>query len=134
MLVCKECRALGKRPHDVSFYFCHACKSKLGWAKFDDKALRNAKSKQLNLTCKECWGRRDGRLKISYQRLRQSRMVCRCFCPIHREKCPMSLIYYGEKRWPGADGYISWFDYAFLNSLNPAPKWWTRAWGRPTAE
>ena len=134
MLVCKECRALGKRPHDVSFYFCHACKSKLGWAKFDDKALRNAKARGSHLTCKKCQGGRDERLKILQQRLKQSKMVCTCFCPIHRERCPMSHIYYSEKRWPGADGHISWFDYAFLSSLKPPPKWWTKAWGRNTEE
>ena len=132
LLVCKECRALGKRPHDVTLYSCSGCKSQLGWAKFDAKAVDHAKQRPRRLTCQDCVTRMRGREKVLHGRLRESKMICKCFCPIHQHRCPLSLIYYGEKRWPGADGYISWFDKAFLNSLNPTPKWWTKAWGRPT--
>ena len=133
-LVCKTCKAQGKRCWDVTLYSCSACKMQFGCAKFDHADIKyyhipRAKKK---LTCQLCSKHNNDRIKVLHARLQKSKMVCKCFCPIHRHKCPMSLIYYGEKRWPGADGAISLDDYRFLESLTPTPKWWDRAWGRPT--
>ena len=132
MLLCKDCRASGKMPHDVVLYTCDQCQSHVGCGKFDIKSLGNWKSRPgSRLTCKQCDTTTHARVVELHRRLRESKMICKCFCPIHGDRCPLNLIYYGEKRWPGADGHISWFDAALLNSLKPTPKWWARAWGRP---
>ena len=139
VLICKACRAQGKHPQDVGLYKCNRCSLEMGCSKFSNDALQNWKRREgSKLQCSKCEAAIGERLKILKQRLSKSKMVCNCFCPIHKEKCPLSLHYAGEKRWPGGnfsrwhshEEHISWFDRAFLQSLKPVPRWWARAWGR----
>ena len=51
-------------------------------------------------------------------------------CPFHKARCPLTLCIFGERRWPGSDGFITVDDKNFLDSLTPKPVWWLRAWGR----
>ena len=57
-------------------------------------------------------------------------LVCACKRMLHKDKCPPSLCYFGEKRWPRGDGAISKEDRKFLDNLNPRPVWWATAYGR----
>ena len=82
------------------------------------------------MECKECAQRVAQRVKGLQKELRSSKVRCKCFCPIHREKCPLAPVYHGQRRWPGRDANASAADRDFLNGLNPQPEWWRKAWGR----
>ena len=130
-LVCKSCRESGCTATDVELYVCRVCKKSLGATRFDTKALKNMKyvnrQKLECLLCATAVAKRVQLLKIAFQ---SSARFCKCFCPLHKERCPLSACYAGEKRWPGSDGVLSAEDRAFLDALNPRPAWWSRAWGR----
>ena len=82
------------------------------------------------MECNECVQRLAQRVKSLQKELRSSKVRCKCFCPIHREKCPLAPVYHGQRRWPGCDVNVSAADRDFLNGLNPQPEWWRKAWGR----
>ena len=82
------------------------------------------------MECNECVKKLTEKLRGLQRDLKPSKVKCKCFCPIHREKCPLTPVYYGQRRWPGCDGNISEADRDFLNALNPQPAWWRKAWGR----
>ena len=97
----------------------------------DAKSLQNFKSHgRPTLTCSNCVTAQKTRVKSLQSKLRRSKRRCKCFCLFHKALCPLTPCIYGERRWPGSDGFISLDDKIFLDSLNPKPLWWLKAWGR----
>ena len=130
-LVCKVCRARGCTAHDVSLYTCNICDKALGAKQFGTNILDDFKNHgRSKLVCNSCVAITTAKEKALKAQLQKSKRVCKCLCPIHKEKCPLAPVCYGERRWPGSDGYISKEDREFLDKLNPRPQWWSRAWGR----
>ena len=83
-----------------------------------------------NCSAQNASQRSKQRLKGSEMLVTKSKRFCKCHCPIHKDKCPLTPCIFGEKRWPGSDGYITEAEKKFLDSLNPRPTWWTKAWGK----
>ena len=130
-LVCKACRAMGHNPDDVEKYTCQRCKVQYGWKKFPSEQMKNLKyHHRPKLECQMCTFEVAKKVSELQRKLKQSKRVCKCFCPLHTEKCPLAICYFQERRWPGSDGYISETDRNFLDKLNPQPAWWRKAWGR----
>ena len=130
-LVCKECRDRGCTATDVTLYECQVCKEKLGMKRFGVDALKHFKYHgRTKLQCNTCVAAVARRVQELQAELRKSKRICRCFCLLHKERCPLSPSYAGEKRWPGSDGFISAADRQFLDGLRPWPKWWSKGWGR----
>jgi len=120
---------MGYHPDDVNAYRCQTCKVEYGGKKFDDIQLSHHKHHgRAKLECKQCVKDVVEKVKWLQGRLKGSKVRCNCGCPIHREKCPLTPVYYGHRRWPGSDGHISEEDRDFLNGLNPQPDWWKKAW------
>ena len=130
-LVCRTCRAKGCTAHDTKLYTCQNCEIQAGSSKFDKVCLQNFNHQSRSkLICISCSAKAKARERTLKDRLRQSKRICKCFGKIHQEKCPLTPVYYGDRRWPGSDGYISLEDRLFLDGLNPMLSWWSRAWGR----
>ena len=85
------------------------------------------------LVCTKCNEISAQRCKLLQSRFRASKVYCKCYCPIHRDRCPLCRVS-PKPRWPGCDGYISEEDMRFLNSLVPRPARWSRALGRKRKE
>ena len=131
-LVCKDCRALGRRPSDLASYDCQGCGRALGAKMFNTDQLKNYKyhQKVKKLKCKQCIDNDARRVRQLCQKVRQTALKCNCKCRIHRGTCPLTPVYYFEKRWPGKDKKVTDDDRRFLEELRPPPVWWSRAWGR----
>ena len=82
------------------------------------------------LQCMQCVASTEERVRQLRKQMQKSKRRCKCHCRIHREKCPLTPVIFGEKRWPGSDGAISADDRKFLDELNPIQEWWSKAWGR----
>ena len=136
ILLCRQCRKEGRTPQDVSLYTCVHCGSDQGCGKFATQDLQQWKQDKRALMCKACVEIRRSREHELKIRLQHSKLVCNCFCAVHKDKCPLSSWGFHQRLWPGRDPWnpekdcISLFDCAFLNSLRPTPKWWAKAWGR----
>ena len=130
-LVCSNCRDKGHHPDDVDKYKCQRCDLVFGGKKFDQKMINNYRNNwRSKLECNECVQRVAQRVKGLQKEVRSRKVRCKCFCQIHREKCLLSLVYHGQRRWPGCDANVSAADRDFLNGLNPQPEWWRQARGR----
>jgi len=134
-LVCRICRDKGCTARDTKLYTCQNCECQVGSKKFDKNLLYNFKHRlRPTLICISCLAKAKKRERTLKDRLRQSKRICKCFCMIHKDKCPLSPVYYGERRWPGSDGFISEADRIFLDELKPLPEWWARARGRKSTD
>ena len=132
-LICKECRHLGCTSRDPALYTCTTCSGMFGAAKLDANSFNNFRHHgRPTLTCSNCVTTQKNRVKSLQDKLRRSTRRCKCFCLFHKALCPLSPCIYGERRRPGSDGYISLDDKNFLDSLNPKPLWWLKAWGHTT--
>ena len=130
-MVCKSCREKGCHPQDTQMYTCQKCKQQLGAKKFDSKMLNHYNSRgTTKVQCNQCASEEANLLKELHLKLKKSTRHCKCYCPLHKERCPLAPCYHGEKRWPGSDGYISFKECNFLNEINPRPAWWNKAWGK----
>ena len=130
-LVCKACRALGFHPCDLETYTCQTCACSYGARRFHQIELQNHKNQnRKKLQCMQCVAGAEERVRQLRKQMQQSKRRCKCHCLIHQEKCPLTPVIFGEKRWPGSDGAISADDRKFLDKLNPIPEWWSKAWGR----
>ena len=132
LLVCKSCRdSRGYTPDDVKTYTCQHCHDKGGWKLFDQNLMENYKyHRRQRLLCKLCVLQLARKTDELRQKFKNSKRFCKCFCPIHRQSCPLSPCYFNERRWPGSDGCITEDEKDFLENLNPTPSWWQKAWGR----
>ena len=129
--MCKACRAQGFHPKDLETYTCQTCACRFGAHRFNRDLLHNHKHHgRQKLQCKQCVAATEERARHLRKALQKSKRKCKCHCSIHQEKCPLTPVIFGEKRWPGSDGAISADDRKFLDELNPPPDWWRRAWGR----
>ena len=130
-LVCRMCRDRGCTAHDIKLYPCQNCRIDAGSTKFDKQLLENYKHHgKTKLICISCKAKAKARERTLKDQLRQSARICKCFCLIHQDKCPLTPACHGDRRWPGSDGFISLEDRIFLDELQPMPQWWARAWGR----
>ena len=130
-LLCAKCIATGFTKHDTATYECTGCGQKKGRTAFAGKALRNwLQNKNNKLKCSDCAKKIAVRLKELEKKLKKSKRICNCYQLLHANKCPLTPCRFGERRWPGSDGYISHVEMQFLNSRRPPPQWWTRACGR----
>ena len=130
-LLCNNCKAMGLSKKDNTVYQCTSCKEMLGEKRFDPDQLQEFKRKRTTkLDCKICIDGIATRLKHLEAALKKSKRRCTCYQLLHAAKCPLSPCYFGERRWPGSDGYITLEDSQFLNSRTPPPKWWRQATGR----
>ena len=130
-LVCKECRAQGTHPKDLETYTCQTCRCKFGAQKFNRNLLWHHKyDGRKKPQCMQCVANAEKRMLQLRKLLQNSKRKCNCQCRIHREKCPLTPVIFGERRWPGSDGAISADDRKFLDELQPPPPWWSKAWGR----
>ena len=128
-MVCKDCRAQGFTPWNLEAYTCHTCSGKFGVNKFGTSEAKYFNCKRrTKLQCLQCDASAEARVRMLRKQLQQSKRKCTCHCRIHQQKCPLTPVVFGEKRWPGSDGAISTDDRKFLDALNPP--WWNRAWGR----
>ena len=135
LLVCKDCRSKGCTPHDTHMYKCTTCAREMGSARFDVVSFQHFRDHgRRTLTCKDCKTARAEREKRLRLQLRGSKRVCKCFCPFHKDMCPLTPCIYGERRWPGSDGHISEAERNFLDALHPVPAWWAKAWGSPALD
>ena len=109
-------------------YACQKCKFHFGAKKFDAMALNNYKyHSRTKLECMECTAAAERQVKELRGKLKGSKRICKCFCPIHQLKCPLSPVVYHEKRWPGSDAGIIAEERRFLDDLDPQPAWWRKA-------
>ena len=100
-----------------------------GANKFATYALQNFICKRRpKIQCLQCETGVEARVRMLRKQLQKSKRKCTCQCRIHQEKCPLTPVIFGEKRWPGSDGAISADDRKFLDALNLP--WWNKAWGR----
>ena len=130
-LVCKACRALGFHPCDLETYTCQTCACSYGARRFQKIQLDNHKNhNRKKLQCMQCVAGAEERVRQLRKQMQKSKRRCKCHCLIHQEKCPLTPVIFGEKRWPGSDGAISADDRKFLDKLNPIPEWWSKAWGQ----
>ena len=130
-LVCKTCRAKGYSPKDLTAYTCQICANVMGGAMFDKSQLKNYNYHgRKAVQCKECASVATDRLRVLQERMRKSKRRCTCYANIHKDKCPLTPVVFGEKRWPGSDGAVTAEDRKFLDSLRPPPAWWRKAWGK----
>ena len=104
LLVCKSCRdSRGYTPDDVKTYTCQQCQDKGGFKLFDKELMHNVKSHgRKKLLCKLCVAKTE-RLR---QKFRSSKRFCKCFCPIHRQSCPLSPCYFNERADQAATGVL----------------------------
>ena len=131
VLVCRDCRAKGYHPSDLTTYYCRRCQCDLGAHRFKAAQITNHKYHQKGkLGCKQCITTTEDRLRRLQVQMQRIKRRCNCNSPIHQAKCPLTPVRAGEMRWPGKDGAISKDDYTFVNNLDPLPKWWKSAWGR----
>ena len=130
--MCKACRAQGFHPDDLETYTCQTCACKFGAHKFNRDLLKNYKyhERPKKLQCMQCVANAEERVRQLQKQLQKSKRKCNCHSRIHQEKCPLTPVIFGEKRWPGSDGAISADDRKFLDELRPTPAWWSKAWGR----
>ena len=129
-IVCAACRKNGVTAFDLELYACQECQHHLGNKKFGEDALWNYKYHDYKrLVCTHCKEFSAQREKMLRSRFRASKVYCKCFCPMHQDRCPLVRVS-PKPRWPGCDGYISVEEMKFLNSLHPRPAWWSKAWGR----
>ena len=123
---------------EPELYTCTTCSALVGAAKLDMISLKNFRDRgRRTLTCRKCVDAKNARIKMLHDKAafgkpKGSQRYCKCKCFVHQERCPLTPVIYGERRWPGSDGYISADERAFLDSLQPRPQWWLKAWGRPT--
>ena len=130
-LVCKACRAQGFHPGDLETYTCQTCACKFGAHKFNQNLLHHLKYHQRQkLQCMQCAAAAEERVARLRKQLQKSKRKCTCHCRMHKQKCPLTPVIFGERRWPGSDGAISADDRTFLDELQPPPAWWSKAWGR----
>ena len=128
-LVCAACRTKGCTAKDLAVYACRTCGEVFGASKFNAKAVNNFKyNERRQPACKTCEEAEAGRLKRLQNELRKSKVFCNCSCHMHTERCRLSPRYFGERRWPGSDGFITADDRKFLDQLKPKPVWWSKAW------
>ena len=121
----------GIHPRDLRTYKCQNCNIKFGAKKFHKVQLSNYRAKMIiKLNCLQCTQRIDARLIRLRTILKGSRRICKCGQRIHKAKCPLTPVVYGEQRWPGSDVGITESDRSFLDKLRPCPPWWAKAWGR----
>eukprot|EP00959_Pyramimonas_sp_CCMP1952_P318285 6660226-Pyramimonas_sp.AAC.1 len=73
------------------------------------------------LECKECIVELEKKVKELRGRLKGSKRMCKCFCPMHQLKCPLAPVVYNEKRWPGSDAGVTAEERKFPGGLNPQP-------------
>ena len=133
-LVCEACKKNGVIPTDLELYTCQGCQHQLGNKKFNKDALKDYKYHgRERLVCTNCNEISAQRGKLLHSRFRASKVYCKCFCPMHRDRCPLVRVS-PQQLWPGCDGYISEEDMKFLNSLVPRLPWWSKAWGRKRKE
>ena len=119
----KACQTKGCTPKDVSLYTCQTCKETFGMKYFNVDTLRDVKyHERSTLECLTCAAAVKNTMQGLQTALKKSKRFCKCFCPLHKESCPLSACYAGEERCPGSDGFISAAERAFLDELNPRPK------------
>ena len=130
-LLCAKCTAAGYTKHDIDSYECTSCGQKKGRSAYEYKTLNNClHGHNIKLECRDCAKKIAGRLKELETKLKKSKRICNCYQLLHANKCPLTPCRFGERRWPGSDGYINQVEMEFLNSRRPPPKWWSRACGR----
>ena len=128
-IVCSSCKEQGRTADDINLYTCQRCHLDLGSKRFEIVLLEHFKHHgRQKLICLACTREEDKRERLLHFQFRGSKIFCKCGCPIHRERCPLSPCYFGERRWPGCDGIISAEDRLFLDEIRPAPDWWRKAW------
>ena len=133
-LICEACKKRGVIPTHLHLYTCQDCQHQLGNKKFNEQTLKNYKYHgRKRLVCTNCNAISAQRGKLLHSRFRASKVYCKCFCPMHRDRCPLVRVS-PKQPWPGCDGYISEEDMKLLNSLVPRPAWWSKAWGRKRKE
>ncbi len=69
------------------------------------------------MACKQCTIKNEERVRTLRKRLQSSKWRCTCGCPIHKERCKLTPVYFGERRWPGSDGFITADDRKFLDDF-----------------
>ena len=131
-LVCITCTKQGCTPQDPELYECKMCRKKLGTKRYNGSDLLHYKyHSYTKLHCAQCKIDSTTREKELQRKVKGSKYFCKCGCPIHTERCPLTPCYAGERRWPGSDNGISAEDRVFLDLLNPRPKWWSNASRKP---
>ena len=131
-LVCKSCVAEGCTAYDPKFYTCKVCNKKKGCKRFNINQLENHNyHNRPKLECLDCHRENVDRERLLHKKFKQSKWFFTCGNPIHNEKCPLATMFYGKRRWPGGDGFITAEENAFLSNLNPRPTWWARALRKP---
>ena len=83
---------------------CQTCEREFGAGKFDRELLHNRKCHQRKkLECKQCAVDATEKVRELQKRLQKSERKCKCYCRIHQEKCPLTPVVLGGRRWPGSD-------------------------------
>ena len=100
-LVCEACKKNGVIPTDLELYTCQGCQHQLGNKKFDKNALKDYKYHgRERLVCTNCNEINAQRGKLLHSRFRASKVYCKCFCPMHRDRCPLVRVS-PRQPWPG---------------------------------
>ena len=128
-IVCSSCREQGRTADDVNLYTCQRCHHDFGSKRFERVLLEHFRyHNHQKLICLACTREDNKRERALHGQFKGSKIFCKCGCPIHSERCPLSPCYSGERRWPGCDGFISAEDRFFLDKFRPAPQSWKKAW------
>ena len=92
-LVCEACKKNGVIPTDLQLYTCQDCQHQLGNKKFNKQMLKDYKYHgRKRLVCTKCNEISAQRGKLLQSRFRASKVYCKCFCPMHRDRCPLVRV------------------------------------------
>ena len=128
-IMCSGCREKGCTAHDLNLYTCQRCHQDLGSGRFSRDLLHDFRDHDRpKLICLACTREVNEKERLLRCQFKGSKIFCKCGYPIHRERCPLVPCDFGERRWPGCDGFIAAEDRIFLDELRPAPPWWRKAW------
>ena len=128
-VLCADCKKLGYTPDNLVSIRCRSCKKEFGPLRFSENPSQAALGQNGTwMECTECAGTTEMKIKMLKSKLKTSRRKCNCGSRLHRDRCPLTPVRSGEKRWPGSDGAITAEEREFLDGLKPIPDWWDRAW------
>jgi len=118
--LCKECVDNGYTMMHKETYKCTTCNKTAGYRKFTRSTTFYREQGQL--ICIDCAKADADKLKILQEKIKTSKMKCKCGFPIHKTKtCPLGSQFASVIRWPGCD-VITKAEKKFLDNLKPQPK------------
>ena len=128
-VLCHACRKLGYTVRDTVQYQCSDCHETGGRKKFETVSMNNYRAnKTSRLHCITCHKRIREKTQTLKEKMKTSKIQCKCRLSNHAPKCPMFSRWGKVHKIPGED-VLTADEIKFLNERLVAPDWWHKAWG-----